>query len=214
MSQSPKGDVSKNDPIINILQTHPTNRKDNLIKIAEALGIEYVAKDRKTELLLKIEKRLNEEPEDEPTVREIAAAIQQEHEQAKASKRTVRGDSQSACTLDRSPLMVINAPSPTEADPATQDLFDDSVLSDAADLSTARKTLFFPTRHDAGSTDPRANRDKKDTDNIYEIKKLIERQQNAITDLISTINDERRARAKEQEQYETHLSSLNGVLSG
>ena len=144
MSQPSDAGPKEADPILSLLQTHPVSRKDNLIKIAEALGLDNVAKDRKTELVLKIENRLAEEPQDEPMVRDIAVTILREHEEAKATKRITRGHSQSSATLDRSPTMVISAPSPTSEDAETQNLFDDSVISEAADLSTARKT---PSSH-------------------------------------------------------------------
>ena len=48
--------------ILGLLQTHPVNRKDNLGKIAAALDVEVDAKDRKTDLTLKIEDALKKKP--------------------------------------------------------------------------------------------------------------------------------------------------------
>ena len=73
--------------LIGLLQTHPVNRKDNLGKIAEALEVEYDVKERKTDLTLKIEGVLKENPELEPTVRAIATVILDDYEQMKAEKK-------------------------------------------------------------------------------------------------------------------------------
>ena len=135
-----------NYSIITLLQTYPVNLKENLVKKAEALGLENTLKDRKTEIQLKIEHALWDESQDERKFRQIATLILHDYETAKATKKSDRTKSQSNIALERSPMMVCSAPRPSE--PNTQDLFggDDSVLSDANDLSTARKTLFFPRR--------------------------------------------------------------------
>ena len=59
-------------------------------KIAEALEVEYDVKERKTDLTLKIEGVLKENPELEPTVRAIATVILDDYEQMKAEKKKNR----------------------------------------------------------------------------------------------------------------------------
>ena len=154
--------------LLGLLQTHPVNRKDNLGKIAEALEIEFDTKERKTDLTLKIESALKDDPDLERTVRAIATVFLDEYEQVKADKKKNEREKNLApevTPLVRSPTFTLTMPSPPKDDTQTtqDDLFtqntalNDSVIS-IHEYSTTRKTLFFSSTERIRNASPNRER--------------------------------------------------------
>ena len=80
-----------------LLDQFPVSRKDNLQNIAKALEIEFDPKDKKVDLLTRIEEAFHGEHDDEneieTKIRKYALAVLDEYEKQKAEKKKTKSQS-------------------------------------------------------------------------------------------------------------------------
>ena len=187
--------------MMSLLKTHPVSLKEHLTTICDILGIDTTKKSTKAQMQSDIETFLNDEPDLESKVRELAMELISEFKLRKATDTTdtaMEVDSSLTCppqptNLSISPVHSVNIPTQSQQQQQQQQQQQNS--NKTKDL----KRKLFPGCHD---------------DDEIEIKRVKPNipLEDSIQTFIEAINHDREETKKELKQMRDELKTISETL--